>query len=67
MFLTDLRGPSSLYVDPHNAEELGVAMEKILFDTDFRKQMISAGINHAENFTDNKIAHQLMCVYQSLV
>jgi len=51
----------------HNTEELGVAMEKILFDTDFRKQMISAGINHAENFTDNKIAHQLMCVYQSLV
>ena len=65
--LEEAGGPSSLYVDPHNAEELGVAMGKILSDTDFRKQMISAGINHAKNFTDDKIAHQLMCVYQSLV
>ena len=59
-------GPSSLYVDPHNAEELGAGIEKVLSDVDFRNQMISEGINHAENFTDDKIAHQLMSVYQSL-
>lgn len=64
--LEEAVGPSSLYIDPHNAEELGAAIEKVLSDADFRNQMISAGINHAENFTDDKIAHQLMSVYQSL-
>lgn len=64
--LEEAGGPSSLYIDPHNAEELGAAIERVLFDADFKKQMISSGYAHAENFTDDKIAHQLMTAYRSL-
>jgi glycosyltransferase involved in cell wall biosynthesis len=59
-------GPSSMYVDPLNPNEIKEAVQQILSDEDLQNKMIDEGYSYAQNFTDKKIAHNLMKVYQSL-
>ena len=59
-------GDAALYIDPYNADELGDAIERVLSDSALRQQMITEGKKHADNFTDEKIALQLMGVYKSM-
>jgi len=60
-------GDAACYVDYDNAEEMAFAMNKILSDTNLQKSMIEKGIKHAGLFTDNKVAANLMKVYNSIV
>lgn len=59
-------GASSMYVNPHDADELGDAITTVLSDTALQKKMITEGKAHAERFTDARIAENIMHVYQSL-
>ena len=59
-------GNAALYIDPYNADELGEAIHRVLTDEDCRQRMIAEGKRHAENFTDYRIADELMKVYKSL-
>jgi len=59
-------GKYSLYVDPQNAEEIGVTMLKVLSDSNLRETMKKGGLLYSDNFTDDKIARNLMSVYQKL-
>jgi len=56
-------GEHSLYVKPQNAEEIGTAILKVLSDSNLQKAMKSQGMIHAEKFTDDKIADNIMKVY----
>lgn len=56
-------GDSACYVDYNNPEEMAFAIKKILTNTELRQSMIEKGWNHADNFTDDKIAENLMNVY----
>ena len=57
-------GKNSLYVSPENAEEIGVAILKVLSDSSLRETMKKEGLLYSEKFTDDKIARNLMSVYQ---
>ena len=59
-------GEYSLYIHPQNTQEIGNAIQKILNDSSLRKTMKIEGLNHAKNFTDDKIANRLMGLYKSL-
>jgi glycosyltransferase involved in cell wall biosynthesis len=60
-------GAESIYVDPHNDEELAAAIERVLSDQILRSRIIAAGFEHAQNFTTDKLAGQMMALYRLLV
>ena len=60
-------GDSALYINPENAEDVADKLNQVLSNKELRKEMITKGLNHAEKFTDEKVAQQLMKVYKSFV
>jgi glycosyltransferase involved in cell wall biosynthesis len=60
-------GPDSLYVDPHNNEELAASIINVLSGSELRKKMIDGGLRHAANFRHDLIADKLMDVYRSIM
>lgn len=59
-------GPSSLYVDPQNIEELRHAIEKVLQDSSLSHKMIHDGLEYVQQFNDDKIAAQWDALYHTL-
>jgi len=59
-------GDFSIYVQPQSAEEIGVAITKVLSDSELRSSMKSNGMIHAQKFTDDKIADNIMSIYRTV-
>jgi glycosyltransferase involved in cell wall biosynthesis len=59
-------GKSSYYIDPLDILEMKSAILKILSDDKLKSKMEEDGYAHAQSFTDDKIANNLMSVYQNL-
>lgn len=59
-------GKSSIYVDPFNIEELAAAIKKVLGNNDFRNNMIIDGYVHAQKFSQEKIASNILDVYEKV-
>ncbi len=58
-------GPTSLYVDPNEPEELAQAIAKVLDNSELRNSMIEAGYKYAtETFSPEKVTHQLVKCYE---
>ncbi len=62
---SETAGCDSMYVDPLNNEELASSLNRVLTDSALRNKMISGGLKHAEFFQHNRIAENLMAVYES--
>ena len=60
-------GPSSLYVDPNNTEELADAIKKVIEDSGLRKKMADEGYNYVQKFNDNNVAMNIMNTYKNLL
>ena len=60
-------GLFSQYTNPLNAQEIGATLHKVLSDTGLQKTMKKEGLLHAGNFTDDKIARNMMSVYKKLL
>ncbi len=60
-------GPASIYIDPENTEDLANAILKLLKDDPFREKVVSEGYTYAQNFTNEKIAKNLIEVYKKIV
>lgn len=65
--LQEAGGPTSLYVDPHDAAGLKEILEKILSDTVLRSRMIESGREYARKFSEKNQAEALMNLYKSLL
>lgn len=59
-------GEFSMYVQPQDAEEIGIAIKKVLFDSNLQKTMKKEGLIHAAKFADKNIARNLMNFYNKL-
>lgn len=59
----EVGGPGSIYLNPHDLDAWGDSISDLLNDDLKRENMISKGLVFAENFSDDKIAHNLMNVY----
>ena len=60
-------GPDCVYVDPHDHQQLGLAIRKILDDPDKAQQMIENSSVYIQRFEPRVIANELMQVYEGLV
>jgi len=59
-------GENSFYVNPQSAEEIGMAIQKVLYDSKLQNTMKTQGLIHAEKFTEDKIGERLMSFYKSI-
>jgi glycosyltransferase involved in cell wall biosynthesis len=62
--LPEVVGEAGLLIDPADTEALAKAMEQVLSDTEMRKQMQSAGLVQAQNFSWEKTARQTIESYR---
>jgi len=59
-------GPASLYVDCKSPEAIGNAIITLINDKELRQKMIEEGYRHALQFNPQKVANNLMNLYQQL-
>ena len=64
--LPEAGGEGACYVNPNSAEEIAEGMKKILADKSFAETMKEKGWQHAQKFTQQKSATDVMRVYESL-
>ena len=64
--LEEAGGPKSIYVNPDDAKGMADAILRTCTDEPLRQHMISEGKKYALNFSDEKLSHDLMTVYESL-
>jgi glycosyltransferase involved in cell wall biosynthesis len=60
-------GKSSLYVDPENIEELAKAITSVIENETLRNNMIIDGFIHAQQFKRDKIASNILAVYDKVI
>ena len=64
--LEEAGGPGGIYVNPDDAQSMAEAIVRTCTDEQLRKDMIKAGKTYALNFTDEKLACDLMNTYEKL-
>lgn len=65
--LEEAGGDHSLYVSPFDSEAFSKAINLLIDDGDFRKEVTSNGLSFVEKFETRSIANDLMKVYKDLV
>jgi len=62
--LPEVVGDAALLVDPHNDEEITVALWRVLTDTALRAELRAKGLQRAAAFSWQRAAEQTMAVYR---
>ena len=65
--LEEAGGPSSLYVDPDDAQGLADALTRVLTDEALRERMIADGHDYADRFKAERLAPPLQQLYATLL
>lgn len=60
-------GKDALFINPHSAEDIATAINKILTDNTLREGFILRGCKFVEKFHEKKIGAQWMTLYQKLM
>jgi len=60
-------GPSSIYVDPTDYEEISHSIDLLLEDNEKQKMMIHEGKKYVQKFEPNALASEVMDVYQHII
>ncbi|GHT23338.1 glycosyl transferase family 1 [Bacteroidia bacterium] len=64
--LEEAGGPDSIYIDPHDEEELADEINTVLSDKELADSMIATGKRYAKQFSEKATAEHLMKIYKSL-
>jgi glycosyltransferase involved in cell wall biosynthesis len=62
--LPEVVGDAGLLIDPHDVDELTVAMWRVLHDSDLRQEMKEKGLRQAGRFSWERAARETMDIYQ---
>ncbi len=65
--LKEAGGEAAILINPNSASDIFNAMKKLNQDDLFRANCIEKGLLHANNFTNEKCAAQVMHVYQKMM
>jgi len=65
--MPEVAGDAGLTVDPHDVDQLAVAMWRILDDTELRSSLIQKGLKRSACFSWDKTATQTLALYHSLL
>lgn len=60
-------GPGSIYVDPHNPDEIGNAILQVTGNQKLRYSLVEKGFEHARLFSSDQIAGKYMNLYKNLI
>ncbi len=62
---SEAAGPSSIYVEPTNAEELAFQINRVVHDSELREKMVNEGQRYTKRFLPSQIANDLLSVYNA--
>lgn len=65
--LPEIAGDAALLINPKSVDELNNAMEKLLNSESLRKQLVSAGLLRAREFTWEKSAKEMVKIYKRIL
>ncbi len=65
--MPEIAGDAALLVDPYNADELAVALRRLLSDASLRADLVARGRTQAAYFTWDRAAQQLSNVYRRML
>lgn len=65
--LPEAGGNAALYVDPRSPAQIADAMLQIALNKNLRTELIAKGLQHAQNFTQEKCASEMMKVYKQIM
>jgi glycosyltransferase involved in cell wall biosynthesis len=57
-------GDAGLLIDPHDVDELTVAMWRILNDDELREELQDKGVRQAERFSWERAARETQSIYE---
>ncbi|MEG1649209.1 MAG: glycosyltransferase family 1 protein [Rikenellaceae bacterium] len=60
-------GKAALYVGQYDLEDMIELLKRVISDSAWREELIQNGYKHAANFTDDKIADNLMALYEKMM
>lgn len=60
-------GPDSIYIDPHNPEELRERLNLLFADPEYRAQIAEKGYSYVKRFNDNAVATNIFNVYAQVL
>ncbi len=63
----DAGGDAAIYIDPEQPKDLVEAIEQILSNTDYYKAVVEKGKIHAQDFTEEVVAMNMMNVYKKVL
>jgi alpha-1,3-rhamnosyl/mannosyltransferase len=65
--LKEAGGDAAILINPKESNEIFNAMKQLKDDDSFRTNSIKKGIEHANHFTNEKCAQQVMNVYKKMI
>jgi len=64
--LPEIAGGFALLIDPHNVAGLSEAINEVLNDKNLQQNMRERGLNHAQKFSWEKCAREVVKVFENL-
>lgn len=64
---TETGGDAALYVGQYDLEDMIELLKKVISNKEWREELIKNGYKHASQFTDDKIADNLMRLYEKMM
>jgi glycosyltransferase involved in cell wall biosynthesis len=64
--MPEIVGDAALLVDPHDVEDLAIAMNRLLTDETLREELIVKGHKRADKFSWEKAARETLDVYHKV-
>jgi glycosyltransferase involved in cell wall biosynthesis len=65
--IPEVMGDGGLLFDPNSAEDLTAAMEKVLYDNEFRTKLVQKGYRNAARFSWEKCSEQTLQIYRDIL
>ncbi len=65
--LPEILGNACVYFNPHDEEELAVAIQRVLFDEQNKARLISAGLEQSARYSWAHTARRTLEVYEALI
>ena len=62
---SEAAGPASIFVDPHNEEELAFQMNRVLSNAGLQKSMVAESLEYIQRFEPALIGKQIMNIYHN--
>jgi glycosyltransferase involved in cell wall biosynthesis len=64
--IPEVMGDGGILFDPHSVEELSVALERVLNDTDFQRQLVQRGSQNVARFSWERCAEETFQIYKDV-